>query len=747
MDSEFCTADFSYESKINGNRSLIDHFLMTESLFSELLNADVLHAGDNLSDHSPIAIRMRIPVSLVCSKINRPTASNTRSAWWHKASDEDLMKYKQILDSKLQNPDTPGICCRDMQCSDLTHRKDIDALSSDIVNICLEAADISIPGKDQHKCSVVPGWSKQVEGLRQDALFWHSMWKQCNSPQQGPVADIRRRTRSLYHRAVKDCKRQKKRHESNSMAAALNNSDYKTFWASVKKHSRYSTNIPSTIDDANNATDIANIFADRYSDLYKSVPYDVSKMSSITSRIDNLIMSKCVKGDCQFNHIINVSDFTACVKQLKSNKSDGNEGLSSNHIIYGSSTLFSKITALCTAMLHHGYVAPNLRSATIIPIVKDKTESMNDSNNYRGIALSSILSKLLDKVIIQSHKVHLGSSDLQFGYKEKSSTAQCTFVVEEIVHYYRSNESNVYATFLDASKAFDRVRFDKLFELLIDKGVCAVVARLQAFMYCNQECRVKCSHEVSHNFRVCNGVKQGGVLSPLLFNIYIDVLLERLANSGQGCHVGKMFAGCLAYADDVVLLSPTVDALENMLKICEKYSVDFSIMFNTSKSKLLVFSENPTDVNVNFQGNTIRQVKSETHVGHLMSNSPHIQERRVSQACKTLIGQFNLLSVKLGFYSPEVLYSLFQNYCMSLYGCQLWDYSNESVLASVFVTWRKCVRNIFSIPYDTHCHLVHLIAQDSSVRVKLHKRYLKFFNGACNSNNTLVHDVSTCNQW
>ena len=79
---------------------------------------------------------------------------------------------------------------------------------------------------------------------------------------------------------------------------------------------------------------------------------------------------------------------------------------------------------------------------------------------------------------------------------------------------------------------------------------------------------------------------------------------------------------------------------------------------------------------------------------------------------------------------------------MSLYGCQLWDYSNESVLASVFVTWRKCVRNIFSIPYNTHCNLVHLIAQDSSVRVKLHKRYLKFFNNASKSNNTLVSMMS-----
>ena len=116
--------------------------------------------------------------------------------------------------------------------------------------------------------------------------------------------------------------------------------------------------------------------------------------------------------------------------------------------------VYSPLFATTAVSLQH-YHSPREK---IFPF-KDKTESMNDSNNYRGIALSSILSKLLDKVIIQSHKVHLGSSDLQFGYKEKSSTSQYTFVVEEIIHYYRSNESNVYATFLDASKAFDRVLF------------------------------------------------------------------------------------------------------------------------------------------------------------------------------------------------------------------------------------------------------------------------------------------------
>ena len=85
---------------------------------------------------------------------------------------------------------------------------------------------------------------------------------------------------------------------------------------------------------------------------------------------------------------------------------------------------------------------------------------MNDSANYRGIALSSILSKLLEIVIIRMHTVNWTSSDLQFGYKENSSTVQCTFVEDEIINYYSTNESYVYAACLDASKAFDRVQFD-----------------------------------------------------------------------------------------------------------------------------------------------------------------------------------------------------------------------------------------------------------------------------------------------
>ncbi len=497
--SEFCTADFSFESKISGVRSLIDHFVLSERLFNEIVNADVIHLGDNLSDHCPISIRIDIPVSYILPNMQL-NSLRTVTPLWHKATDFHMVNYHQALDVILNVKDSPCLLCKDFQCSNPTHLKDIDSLSSHIVNSCLSAADGSIPNSTTRCRPAIPGWTANVEKLQQDTLFWHSVWKSYGSPSTGAIAETRRRTRALYHKAIRDCKKEKDRHASNSMAASLANRSYKSFWSTVKKRSRVKTSLPSSIDAANGAKSIAELFADKYCALYNSVPYDVCNMCNISDEIEHLVQSKCAKGKCFMNHEVSLNDVIKCVNKLKTNKSDGNEGLSSNHIIHGSPLLFAKISTLSTAMIYHGYSAPNLRMSTIIPIVKNKKSSVNDSGNYRGIALSSILSKLLDIIIVQKHKVQLHSSELQFSYKEKSSTTQCTFVADEVINYYCQNDSNVYMTFLDASKAFDRVKFDSLFQLLLDRDMCPLIARLLAFMYTNQQCKIKWCGELSKKF-------------------------------------------------------------------------------------------------------------------------------------------------------------------------------------------------------------------------------------------------------
>ena len=203
-------------------------------------------------------------------------------------------------------------------------------------------------------------------------------------------------------------------------------------------------------------------------------------------------------------------------------------------------------------MIVHGFAPDDFRMSTMVPIPKNKRKSLNYSSNYRAIALSSILGKLLDQLLLNKYNHVFNTSDMQYGFKKKHGTTQCTFVVNEVVQYYINNNSDVHVTLLDASQAFDRVNYVKLFRILIKKRLCPVIIRFLIILYTNQSIRIQWGSTVTDVCTISNGVKQGGVLSPILFTIYVDELLTRLRDAHLGCHIGSLFCGALGYADDVV---------------------------------------------------------------------------------------------------------------------------------------------------------------------------------------------------
>ena len=79
------------------------------------------------------------------------------------------------------------------------------------------------------------------------------------------------------------------------------------------------------------------------------------------------------------------------------------------------------------------------------------------------------------------------------------------------------------------------------------------------------------------------------MLSPLLFSVYVDELLEKLKRKGIGCSTDHIFTGALGYADDIILICPSVTALKDMIEICEDCAKDHNILFNGKKSKYLIF--------------------------------------------------------------------------------------------------------------------------------------------------------------
>ena len=114
--------------------------------------------------------------------------------------------------------------------------------------------------------------------------------------------------------------------------------------------------------------------------------------------------------------------------------------------------------------------------------------------------------------------------------------------------------TNVVCTSLDASKAFDRLEYCILFNKILNRNihVCPVIVRLLLYMYLNQSLVVKWNGCFSSRINVSNGVKQGGITSPMLYSIYIDDLLHLLEKNGIGCYIGPAFFGAFGYADDFI---------------------------------------------------------------------------------------------------------------------------------------------------------------------------------------------------
>ena len=137
----------------------------------------------------------------------------------------------------------------------------------------------------------------------------------------------------------------------------------------------------------------------------------------------------------------------------------------------------------------------------------------------------------------------------------------------ETLHHYVNNGSNVYSCLLDTSKAFDRIHYGKLFTILLSKQVAAFIIHYLLDSYIRQMSRALWDPCCSAYFTMSNWLKQWGVLSAILFTIYIDKLLCKLKRLGLGCRMGNSYFRDLSYADDITSLCPSIRGLNKMLDI------------------------------------------------------------------------------------------------------------------------------------------------------------------------------------
>ena len=394
---------------------------------------------------------------------------------------------------------------------------------------------------------------------------------------------------------------------------------------------------------------------------------------------------------------------------------------------------------------------------TLVPIVKDRLGDKSSSDNYRVIAISSLLLKIFDWIILLLHGDSLDTSDLQFGFQTGSSTLMCTWVASEVISYYNRHRTSVYCCLLDLKKAFDKVKFSTLFTKLLDNGMPKLFVRLLIMMYINQSCKVRWNFSMSASFSIVNGVRQGAVLSPSLFSLYIDKLLVSLEQSGWGCHVSNHFYGATAYADDIILLSPTRQGLQQMFDICHDYfnSHDITISTNPdpakSKTKCIFLPYGPkgNDPMPIMMGNTpLPWVDTWPHLG----NQLHSMDFSLPLKCSLkhdllskrgkFIGKFHDLWQEFGFADPLIVMRVINIYATSFYGSCLWDF-NSPEATKLFNSWNILVRIVFNIPRNSHRYFIEELTNCKHIMSTLFQRYLGFISSLLSSKKQCLSSLAT----
>ena len=740
--NDMCNIKYTYKSKINGTKTFIDHFLVSDNLGCNLSQFRVIDDINNTSDHVPIIGKFNIDISY--NNISDNIFSINRPAW-NLASEFDIESYMTLLDMYLLEIPLPLdlINCNDNMCK--YHQTAIATFHDNIINALIMASEETVPTRrPRPKPKTVVGWNDHVKHFFKTALFWHKIWVENGRPDDDDniLANIRRTTRAEYHKARKNAIRYQGLITSEKLADSLADDPVNLFWDKVKRTRPNVSKIPSSVDGIHDNKDIAELFKGKFNDLFNCVSYNEDEMSLLHKDINCRIKNESMPQNNSNTLLIGPNLVEKGISNLKSNKNDGNNTLTSENLIHSTNILFGHLSLLFSAMLRHGCSPEGMLLGTMVPLPKGRWNDYSKSKNFRALTISSLLGKVLDNIILNLECNNLLTNELQFSFKSDSSTTMCTTMIRETISYFVNKGSNVYGLVLDATKAFDRINYCKLFRILLKRNIDPLICRLLLSMYTNQKLRVKWANEFSNEFSVTNGVKQGGVISPLLYCVYIDGLISELIASEVGCYMGRVYAGIFMFADDLKLLAPSVQALHIMLNVCLRYAAKYDVQFN-DKSQLIIFKANEDNIptpEVFINGTKLKAVSSVNHLGHILHDNIFYND--ASKCVNDFYGQLNSFLSDFRHLGSVMRNYLFFKYCNAFYGSQFLPVYCKDVMNELAVAWRIGLRKVWRIPWTTHNNILPVLAGVMPPNLFFEKRAINFSNKLLNSKNKTVKTIT-----
>ncbi|MEW8547927.1 MAG: reverse transcriptase family protein [Candidatus Thiodiazotropha sp.] len=523
--------------------SVVDYTIVSESILDQILYFHVSDFLATLSDcHCKLSWGML--ANFNCSNNGCSLNPLPVKYYWDNESAAD---FQQALK-------TDGISNK-IKCYMNTSITDTQDAACQIKDIITEAASISLKSidiskKKLSKSSVNKKQKKRKKWFDSDLTKMRkrviSNGKLYSMYHNDPI--VRGRYFKLY-RIYNKTKKYKERQYKKQLLEQIENlhsENPKEYWnlIDILKEEKYKT------------SPAENIKPESWVSHFQSLGEIPKKFEDRVSQLHNLVHT--LESQPVFNYldsVITIDEINNAVKKLKNNKATGLDTVSNEMLKAAQSYLGPCLLKLFNACLSSGQYPSQWSDGYIIPL--HKSNDTSDPSNYRGISIMSAIGKLfsivlnnrLDNFLVDNNVIN----NCQIGFSKHARTADHMFILKTLFDKYCCKPGGrLYACFVDFRKAFDSVIHEGLRFKLLQLGVGTKFYNIITNMYKNSQACIRLGNGLTNPFKVGVGVRQGDVLSPNLFKIFINDLPEYFQSCIDPVKLKTAHLHCLMYADDVV---------------------------------------------------------------------------------------------------------------------------------------------------------------------------------------------------
>ena len=435
------------------------------------------------------------------------------------------------------------------------------------------------------------------------------------------------------------------------------------------------------------------------------------------------------------------------IHKLANNKSAGQDDIFPEFMknlpvvfVYLMKDFFNKI-------LNTGTVPDEWAVSIICPIHKKGDTS--DPNNYRGVSLINCICKIFTSLIGTRIRNHLDATGTigneQAGFRKGISCQDQIFLLSKIVAFYLTKRKRLYATFIDYEKAFDTIDRALLWKKLYAVDINGKILNVIRDIYQKTKAYIRFNMERSASFPCEIGVRQGDVLSPLLFQVFINdfethmrfsscnglTTLKTFVNDNLGNDdieiIFKLFV--LLYADDTILLAESEKDMQKALEAASLYCSENNLKINCGKTKYMIFSRGkvrkaiPMFVN----DSPIERVDSFCYLGVIFKYNNTFQlaiKHNIDKAKKAL---FKMLVETSDYHiAIETKLHMFDSMILPIltYGCEVWGYEN---LEQIEVYHRFFLKKLLSLRSSVPNAMIYGELGRHEIRFHIWSRMIMFW--------------------